>query len=95
MFAVKHIQLSGHEEIYLAAKVSFKPESGGHNTAGITHVPPCVFLDFDPNRIMRIEGGTVFVMNDIGKTVARYDLGASMVPIEAIQPMAVSEAVTG
>lgn len=32
-----------------------------------------------------LTGGTVFVMNDNGKTVGRYDLGASMIPLEADQ----------
>lgn len=81
MLAVKHIQLSGHEEIYLTNRVSYQPNYVPVNTAGVKG-EPCVWVDHGDAPSTSIFGGTVFVMNELGKTVSRYDLGASMVPLE-------------
>ena len=80
MLAVKHIQLSGHEEIYLTNRVSYEPNFMPTNTAGVSG-RPYVWLDGADKPSQQLDGGTVFVMNEMGKTVTRYDLGASMVPL--------------
>ena len=68
MFTVKHIRLSDEEDIYESEEVKFTPFNVGQAT------PPTVWVDGRP-----ITGGTVFVMNGHGQTVARYDLGGSNV----------------
>ncbi len=73
MLTVKHIRLSGEEDIYQSATVRYSPGED-KSTHGF---PASVFLDLGEP----LTGGTVFVMGDSGKTVARYDLGASMVPL--------------
>jgi hypothetical protein len=82
MLTVKHINMIGTETIITAKRVIFyqpnqqapatpNPHSGGM----ITIVPPVGDVHED------IGDGTVFVMNDAGKTISRYDLGASPVPL--------------
>lgn len=83
MLTIKHISLSGEEMLYTSPIANYVPsratervgdpatvwiEPGSHVTAG-TRYP--------------LTGGTIFVMNDHGKTVARYDIGASMIPLGA------------
>lgn len=80
MFSIRHIQLSGHEDIYLASRVSFQPEVTHEQKGGLPS-SPTIFIDRPDGSTMPINGGTIFVMNDNGKTVARYDIGASMVPL--------------
>lgn len=75
MLSVKHISLSGEEHIYLAARIRYTPKD---HDADRVSTPATVWVDDLP-----LTGGTVFVMNDAGKTVARYDIGASMVPLDA------------
>ena len=82
MFTVKHIRLSGEEDLYQSATIRYLPGED-NSTQGF---PARLALDLgDP-----LTGGTVFVMGDSGKTVARYDLGASMVPLD-YQNMTVAE----
>lgn len=79
MFSVKHITLDGTETLHQSAYVQFKPafdEARALIKHGDELSVASVALDH-----MQITGGTVFVMNEAGKTVARYDLGASPVPI--------------
>lgn len=73
MFTIKHIELSGTETLYQAAKPVFHPKDNSLRAA--------IEFDVANNEVARLEGGTVFVMNDGGKTIARYDLGASNVPL--------------
>lgn len=68
-FTVKHIQESGHEDIYPAAKVSYQPTIGNWFSS-------CFIDDGTGSSLQKIYGGTVFVMNEQGKTVSRYDLCA-------------------
>ena len=72
MFTVKQIQNTGHEEIYAAQRVSYQPKWSPPNTAGM--MIPCVFVHHASGTEI-IDGGTVYVMNDAGKTINRYDLG--------------------
>jgi len=80
MFTVKHIGMLGDEAIYPADKVTFLPVKAQEMTQAGESLPkpvPKIVLD----GITELCGGTVFVMNDKGRTVSRYDLGASPVPI--------------
>jgi hypothetical protein len=84
MLTVKHITIGGDESLHLAREVTFTPSEAAkqvktrspiecvHEGGNVTIIRE----DFVP---LGFSGGTVFVMNDKGKTVDRYDLGASMV----------------
>jgi len=83
MLTVKQITLSGIEFLWEAVNVQFMP-----SIAGATHAADPIPAEVHFNQPgggdqIRIGGGTVFVMNDHGKTVSRYDLGASEVPLVA------------
>jgi hypothetical protein len=75
MFTVKHISLTGSEEIHQSNACRFTPERHQLTSDQPPNSPATVWIDTGP-----LTGGTVFVMNDAGKTVSRYDLGGSMVP---------------
>jgi hypothetical protein len=76
MFTVKHISIDGSENLIAAKDVRYDPGISASGTAPDQDGrPTAVYLDGAP-----YGGGTFFVMNASGKTVARYDLGASPVP---------------
>lgn len=84
MFTVKHIRLCGEEDHYHSESARFAPgapswESQDEKT-GCSETPPTVWLAGKTGQYP-LTGGTVFVMNESGKTISRYDLGASPVPI--------------
>lgn len=81
MFTIKHITLSGTEIIYSGEHIRFEPEGLCVSTNPNSSSPAMVSFFHAKGHQVEIGGGTVFVMNDAGKTVARYDLGASPVPI--------------
>jgi len=79
MLSVKHITTGAVETIHQSTFARFVPayDERDANVKNGDELPcPSVVTDG-----MTITGGTVFVMNDAGKTVARYDLGASNVPL--------------
>lgn len=84
MLTVKHITLSGAEYLYEALTVRFEPGRPGFDNGhtGQSATPDTLWIrsEVAPDE-QPITGGTVFAMNRFGKTVARYDLGASPVPI--------------
>lgn len=88
MLTVKHITLSGTEMIIPASRVWFYPSDDQkqslkavpQGSGMVTVVPPQSAGLLAPHE--DLHGGTVFVMNEHGKTVSRYDLGASMVPMD-------------
>lgn len=74
MFTIKHIQSDSCEDLVLVEQIRFAP--GTPDSSDKTGTPPTVWCDGVP-----FTGGTIFVMNAAGKTVSRYDLGASPVPL--------------
>jgi hypothetical protein len=62
LLTVKHILPSGNETLYLANRVSFDPRG------------PSVLIELGNHPALSLTGGTVFVMNEVGKTVSRYQL---------------------
>jgi len=78
MLTVKHMEVSGHENIYPAARVSYQPR---HQRKAETMGEPdtvaaCVFIDTPKGDTIPLGSfGTFYVMNEAGKTVAKYDLG--------------------
>lgn len=77
MFTIKHIHFDGSEEIIEAESVRFTPGTGPSN------IPPTLWIVALGTVGERpLTGGTIFVMNSAGKTVARYDLsGAGLLDV--------------
>lgn len=86
MLTVKHIEPSGHETIWPAIRVAYQPKMGSNQKPappgcdGSGDIAPCVFIDRMGERglvdtIPIGSFGSFFVMNEHGKTIARYDLG--------------------
>lgn len=72
MLTVKHIKLSGCESIHLATEVRY---DCGHGEDSIASAPT-IWIDTPSGDTQSIGSwGTFFVMNEAGKTVARYNLG--------------------
>lgn len=69
MMTVKHVSPEGNEALYPATEVSYSPLAG--STVPNSH--GCVWYQVPETREIRsIEGGTVYVMNEAGATVAKY-----------------------
>lgn len=85
MFVLKHIHADGREDIIQSDNVRFDPGvptwQSEDGKCGATGTPPTLWIAERGFVTQPLTGGTVFVMNENGKTVARYDLGASPVPI--------------
>jgi hypothetical protein len=93
MLTIKHIGLSGHEQIHECLRVWYSPkEEVEHEQrafavnnpgAGMALPRDTVYAATDEpggaGQPLTFSDGTVFVMNSHGKTVSRYDLGPSMV----------------
>ena len=90
MLTVKQITLAGDEYLWPASNVRFVPGRLVPTDANAgAPVPPHELVFWTPDGEVSIRGGTVFVMNDLGKTVSRYDLRASKIPIlDTIAPRA-------
>lgn len=85
MLTVKHIHALGDEAIIEVSRVRFTPgtpawESPDGQT-GCSATAATVWVHDSKGTEVPLTGGTVFVMNEAGKTVSRYDLGPSPVPI--------------
>lgn len=67
MFTVKHVSPEGYESLYEAIEVNFKPEPPGvGNTVWYT----CP----GTKEIKSIDNGFVYVTNETGATVSKYNL---------------------
>jgi len=87
MFTVKHISPSGNESLYSAYEVEFIPSEQAaqcftRSPIEAAHQGGSLCLTKlvkNPGEIgtytLGLEKGTVFVMNEHGKTVSRFDLG--------------------
>lgn len=84
MLTVKHIEVSGHESLYPATRVSYKPRmrsdgtpaDKGEDGGGSEYSAACVFIDTPKGDTVPLGSwGAFYVMNETGKTVAKYDLG--------------------
>jgi hypothetical protein len=78
MLTVKHIEVTGHENLYPATRVSYQPRTkhdAASDTAG-EYSAACVFIDTPKGDTVPLGSwGAFYIMNDAGKTVAKYDLG--------------------
>lgn len=73
MMTVKHVALSGEEYIYPTSHVNYVPTTVLNDLQGVDTL---WWYDTD-GRAYPITGGKVYVMNDSGKTVSRYELSKS------------------
>lgn len=72
MMTVKHITLSGEEFVFATTHVNFIPGSAKH------HVTTKASLWwYDESGSHELDDGSVYVMNEHGKTVARYMLSSN------------------
>lgn len=72
MFTIRHIQTDGHESIREAKSI----------TSNSADKVPTVMVDGETLR-----DGTIYVMNEMGRTVAKYDLGPPLVGAEAVEDL--------
>lgn len=66
MLTLRIVELSGHEQVIQTPRVSKSPANqvnGGENV---------VFWDHPDGSVGTIESGTVYVMNDAGRTVSVF-----------------------
>ena len=84
MFTIKHITPLGNEAILAAEEVTFM-SNGSCQDAGHDHEPfhgTVFYIPTAPkasdSTIIQLHGGTVYVMNRFGSTVAKYELGGWM-----------------
>lgn len=86
MFTVKHIHLTGSEELYEAATVNFvsaeEIKTACQQSTEPRNPKSHVVVNHPNGDVKCLYDGTVFAMNDKGATVSRWDLGASMVPLK-------------
>jgi len=83
MFTIRHIHIGGDEELLQVDFVRYTPASKPPVTSNEpSQSPETVWVvEHEMSGERPLTGGTIFVMNEAGKTVARYDIGASPVPI--------------
>ena len=72
MFTIRHIKADGHESIREARSVT-------SNTAAKVQT---VVVDGETLR-----DGAIYVMNEMGRTVAKYDLGPPLTGVKAVQDL--------
>lgn len=85
MLTIKHVTDDGHESVYPALSVDYSP----HPTSvkGVLGFSGCVwYTDPETREIKSIEGGTVYVMNAEGRTVATYRMPALSIVAEINRP---------
>lgn len=85
MITVKHIDRHGAERVFAAIRVEYQAHKLGYE-------PPCedgfsrstgraVFVFSPPYDSEYVYDGSVYIMNEAGKTVAKYDLGGWARPV--------------
>ena len=83
MLSVKHITLSGCEFIYPCFSAEFRPAASKSPDPTCPAPRDSVIAFTDGHYVVaEFSDGTVFVMNESGKTISRYDLGASEVCLQ-------------
>lgn len=77
MFTVKHTSPTWEDNLYTAAGVRFCPRQIASNS----DIPETVWVRDAELRVeFPITDGVVYVMNDAGSTVSKYDLEANRRP---------------
>jgi hypothetical protein len=81
MFTIKHISPDGGETIIAANDVSYSPQIGdylGSQLSGRSYSPATLWHSKTGGNLEPMTGGTAYVMNESGATVAKYDLNNGM-----------------
>lgn len=88
MFTVKHVETTGHETIYPATRVAFQPRKRPDGRTcdpredASDDIAACVFIDNPKGDTVPLGSfGVFYVMNEAGRTVAKYDLGGWAGPL--------------
>jgi hypothetical protein len=75
MLTLRMIQPTGHEEIITVRRVSIHPPEPPHpGDENIMTRTDSLFYELENGEVLHTIDGTVYVMNDYGKTVAVYHL---------------------
>ncbi|RVG88687.1 hypothetical protein [Sinorhizobium meliloti] len=74
MMTVKHIDNSGEEFVYPTTHVNFIPAAIKPPASSVS---ASVWRYAEDGRAYEIDNGSVYVMNEHGRTVARYMLSAN------------------
>jgi hypothetical protein len=74
MFTVKHVERDGHEGVVQADSVIFDPAVGENNEYPKGQVVAFGVPQPTSDGCNRYGNGVVYVMNDRGSTVAKYNL---------------------
>lgn len=73
MLTIKHVEKSGHESIQQAHNVSFDPGDQAQETTLFAYGCTAKGGAVDDDGVCRYGTGVVYVMNDAGATVGKYD----------------------
>lgn len=80
MLTIKHVEHGGHEGLQQCTSISYTPKNGGHPD---DRNPRAQLIAFgctakggavDEHGVCRYGDGMVYVMNETGATVGKYDL---------------------
>lgn len=83
MLTIKHITPMGNENVFEAHDVSYAPSPSNIALVGRHPSTGTLFYTTAPQSVSQeICDGTAYVMNDNGKTVARYEMGGWFKPDE-------------
>lgn len=87
MLTIKHIIWNGgFETLYEAQQVRAKSHEPENSSGGIRELDFIAFDDRQGN-VQTISDGLVYVMNDTGKTIAKYDFRAAPKPLTVTSSM--------
>ena len=97
MLTIKHIEVTGHENLYPATRVSYQPRHRpdgrvcSEREGASDDIAACVFIDTPKGDTVPLGSwGAFYVMNEAGKTVAKYDLGGWPPPEKAVSTASTS-----
>lgn len=92
MLTVKHIDVMGGESVFPAKDVRYTPNKftmTGVTADGRRTGKVCpdgqIHIDMEDGSIRHLIGGTIYVMNDKGATVAKYDMGGWAAPQASVE----------
>ena len=69
MLTILHVEPSGHESLVQAKRITIEPSVVGENVE-----TRFLHYESESGEIVTIGSGTIYVMNDAGKTVGKYRL---------------------
>lgn len=93
MYTIKHVEATGHEHVFPCTHAGYQPDMMQPNSNVPVRAQVFAFGVPGPDEGAKINGcltfdcGLVYVMNDSGKTVARYHLGQHDIPAGIGSPL--------